>query len=171
MKRILKYFMIFFMCFLLSNTIQAQTAKELIQSGLDKEKSNDLSGAISDYTKAITLEPNNFHAYLNRGNAFFKSKALKSAIADYDKAISLSPKNVNAYLNRALAKYQLNDFNGAIIDYNNIIAINPKLGVAYLGRGNAKDELKDRTDACTDWHKAAELGENKANETIEHLCK
>ena len=166
-----KIFSVIIFSLLFQGQIHAQTANDLIQSGLEKQKNKDLSGAIADFTKAIALEPKNFHAYLDRGNAYFKLQDLKSALADYDKAISLHPRDVNAYLNRALAKYQLNDFNGAIIDYNTIITINPKLGIAYLGRGNATDELKDRTGACSDWHKASQLGEIKANETIEHLCK
>ena len=44
-----------------------QTAQEYFYSGLDKAEAKDYNGAISDYTKAIELDPNDVDAYSNRG--------------------------------------------------------------------------------------------------------
>ena len=46
-----------------------QTAKEYIKSGNQKDDTKDYNGAISDYTKAIELNPDAAVAYYNRGNS------------------------------------------------------------------------------------------------------
>jgi lipoprotein NlpI len=45
-----------------------QKADEYFSSGLDKTKVEDYSGAISDFTKAIEIDPNYAIAYARRGN-------------------------------------------------------------------------------------------------------
>ena len=44
-----------------------QTAKEYFNSGYDKAEAKDYYGAISDFTKAIEINPNDADAYNNRG--------------------------------------------------------------------------------------------------------
>ena len=44
-----------------------QTAKEYFDSGFDKADAKDYYGAISDYTKAIEINPNDARAYYSRG--------------------------------------------------------------------------------------------------------
>ena len=47
--------------------------------------------AISDYKKAIELNPENFDAYINRGHIYFSRGKYKKAVSDYNKAIELNP--------------------------------------------------------------------------------
>jgi len=47
------------------------------------------SNAISDYTKAININPNYAEAYNNRGNAYCNSGNRKKACEDWRKAYSL----------------------------------------------------------------------------------
>ena len=43
------------------------TAKDYVDSGLDKFLKDDFDGAIADYNKAIELQPNDAEAYFRRG--------------------------------------------------------------------------------------------------------
>ncbi|MDC1493163.1 tetratricopeptide repeat protein, partial [Flavobacteriaceae bacterium] len=52
---------------LISAVSFGQTAKEYFNSGYDKDEVKDFYGAISDYNKAIELDPNYAKAYYNRG--------------------------------------------------------------------------------------------------------
>ncbi|MGL4502860.1 MAG: tetratricopeptide repeat protein, partial [Planktothrix sp.] len=45
----------------------------------------DYQGAISDYDKALKIDPNNAIAYINRGLARSELKDYQGAISDYDK--------------------------------------------------------------------------------------
>ena len=57
--------------------------------------------AISDYNKAIELNPNFALAYNNRGWAYYCLKKYQQALKDFDKAIELNPNNTQAKNNRA----------------------------------------------------------------------
>ena len=92
------------------------TAEEYLYRGYDKSDKGDYYGAISDYTKAIEINPNFPAAYCGRGDSKNDLKDYNGAIADYTKAIELNPNYAVAYSNRAIGKYRLYDYNGACID-------------------------------------------------------
>ena len=46
---------------------------------------------MTDYSKAIQQEPDNYDIYYNRGYANFRLKNYDEAIADWQKAIELNP--------------------------------------------------------------------------------
>jgi tetratricopeptide (TPR) repeat protein len=54
--------------------------------------------AISDYTKAIELNPKHADTYYSRGLAYNKMGQYDKAISDYTKAIELNPKHAGAHL-------------------------------------------------------------------------
>ena len=52
----------------------------------------DYDIAMSDYNKAIEINPNYVDAYNNRGNIYSQGKGeYDNAIPDYDKAIEINP--------------------------------------------------------------------------------
>jgi tetratricopeptide (TPR) repeat protein len=61
--------------------------------------SGEYDKAIADYTEAIRLNPNDAHAFYNRGLARAKKNELNEAIEDYTKAIRLDP-SASRYTNR-----------------------------------------------------------------------
>ena len=71
---------LFTLALLISFSSFGQTAEEYFSSGYDKAEAKDYYGAISDFTKAIELNPNDASAYFNRGNS-------KRILKDYYGAI------------------------------------------------------------------------------------
>ena len=70
--------------------------------GVSKDKLKDYNGAISDYTKAIELEPNDASAHYNRGISKYYTNDLKGACEDARKSGSLGkpfPKMIEAACN------------------------------------------------------------------------
>ena len=59
--------------------------------------------AISDYDKAIEINPKYAHAYVNRGTAYRKKGQYDKAISDCNKAIEINPRYAHAYLIRGHA--------------------------------------------------------------------
>lgn len=79
--------------------------------GINKRYLNDLSGAISDYSKAIEIRPEYYKAYHNRGFAKMKKQDFNGAIEDFTiiiKSESLD-KNIiaSSYGNRGFAKFSI----------------------------------------------------------------
>ena len=95
----------------------AQSASTYVDAGIEKGKSGDLQGAITDFNKAIEINPQDAYAYYNRGIAKEKSGDYQGAIADLNKAIEINPQYANAYNNRGIAKRKLGDDRGGCVDY------------------------------------------------------
>ena len=110
-------------------------------SAYDKGEKGDYYGAISDFTKAIEINPADSVSFFNRGWNKGKLKDYYGAISDYTKAIEINSQYENAYYNRGIAKYDLKDYYGAISDYTKAIEININKEDAYYNRGMAKYDL------------------------------
>jgi protein O-mannosyl-transferase len=125
--------------------------------GNAKSDLEDYRGAITDYTKAIELDPKDPTAYNNMGNAKSRLQDFQGAVADYTKAIELDANDADVYNNRGNAKSDMQDYVGAIADYNKAIELNPDDAKVFDNRGIAKSDLQDFQGALTDFSQAIEL--------------
>ena len=116
----------------------------------------DTLGAIADFDKAITLEPQNPNLYLNRGYIKQVINDLNGAMNDYNAALKLNSKFAFAYNNRGVLKAAMGDINGALSDYEIALSINPKYADVYYNRGNLKYMTNDNQGALSDYDKAIE---------------
>ena len=98
-------------------TAQAQTIMSLYESGSEKFQKGDYEGAISDYNKAIEINPRDADVYYKRGNAKSELKDYQGAIADYTKAIQINPALRQAYINRGIDLEIVGDPQGACSDW------------------------------------------------------
>ncbi|MDR2905967.1 MAG: tetratricopeptide repeat protein [Helicobacteraceae bacterium] len=127
--------------------------------GVEAVEAEDYHTAVSEFTKAIKIDPNSAGAYGGRGLAYRELGDYNKAIADCAKAIKIDPNNAFAYINRGVSYADLGDYNKAIADYTKAIKINPKYALAYYGRGFAYGRLRDYEKATKDARKACELGD------------
>jgi tetratricopeptide (TPR) repeat protein len=146
-----------------SNNSTERTAEDYFYSGYSKANLKDYNGAITDYTKAIELNPNLAIAYNNRGLQKCDLKDYYGAIADYTKAIELNPNNAKAYSSRGTSKAYLKDYYGAIADHTKAIKLNPNDAETYYNRAHSKANLKGYYGAIADYTKAIELNPNNAD--------
>tara|TARA_B100000700_G_scaffold314504_1_gene401179 strand:+ start:872 stop:1450 length:579 start_codon:yes stop_codon:yes gene_type:complete len=150
---------------------KAESAVFYYNRGVDKSNAGDYYGAISDYNKAIEINPRYADAYYNRGLAKRKSGDNYGAISDYSKAIEITPMNESAYYNRGNVKGRdLKDYYGAISDFSKVIEINPRNANAYGNRGLAKKFIGDMEGACSDWRKSASMGKANAAQWVRNQC-
>jgi len=86
--------------------------------------------AITDYDRAIELNPEYVYAYFNRAHAHRVEGNTEQSIADYSKVIELNPEHPTVYENRAKAYTAHGDLDKAAYDHARVIlqlsAINPK---------------------------------------------
>ena len=73
--------------------VNAKSSDFYFNRGLDKAKKGDHYGAISDYTKAIEIDPNNKNAFKNRGISKENIGDLQGACSDWGKASFLGDKD------------------------------------------------------------------------------
>jgi len=98
--------------------IQKQYSKAILQSGLQKYSSSDYVSAVSDFSMAILLGPENIEAYYLSGNAQFLLYDFEGAIANYSEVIALQPEQSDAYFARGYAKEKLGQTISASKDYS-----------------------------------------------------
>ena len=113
--------------------------------------------AITNYSKAIDMDPNDYMAFSNRGLAKYNLNDYAGAIADFTKAIDIEPNTSFNYNNRGSAKENLKDYAGAIKDYTKAIDIEPTKRAYVKNRGDSKFALSDYLGAINDYNKAIEI--------------
>ena len=135
----------------------APTADDDYALGVQKDRNGDYRGALTDYNRAIAIDPNYVAAYTNRGNLkAYRIRDIRGALADYNRAIAIDPNYVTTYNSRSLLKWLvLKDIRGALADYNRAIAIDPSYPNSYASRGLLKaDKFNDPQGALADFNRA-----------------
>ncbi|WP_043997703.1 tetratricopeptide repeat protein, partial [Microcystis aeruginosa] len=118
--------------------------------------------ALSDYNKAIEINPNYAEAYYNRGNLYSDLQKYDLALSDYSKVIDINPNLAQAYNNRGNLYYNLQKYDLALSDYSKAIDINPNHANAYNNRGNIYSDLQKYDLALSDYSKAIDINPNDA---------
>jgi tetratricopeptide (TPR) repeat protein len=134
-------------------------AKAYSASGNAKSDRKDYQGAIADYNRAISLDPNYANAYYNRGIAKIRMGASNSAIEDFKHALKIDPDNADAYSNIGNVLIGTND-SEALKYLNRAIQIEPNNANAYANRGMARFNLQDYVGAIADYDRSIALDPN-----------
>src|SRR5262249_3177849 len=102
--------------------------------------------AVTYYTAALALRPNNPGVYVNRSSAMDADGKHEAAIRDLHMAISLAPRYAVAHHNLGRVLARNGDMDGAVASFQKAITINPKLreahrllAVALAKKGNHED--------------------------------
>jgi len=131
-------------------------AAELYNQGVAYSKKGQYDLAISEYTKAIEIQPYAY-IYAGRGDAYYKKGQYDQAISDFSKAIEIDPKYADAYFGRGDAYINKGQYDQAISDFSKAIEIDPKYVDAYSNRGAAYERKGQYDQAISDCTKAIEI--------------
>ena len=121
--------------FLSVSFVYADTAAEAYKyyhRGLVDEEKDNYGQAISDYTKAIKLQPNYQMAYYNRGNVYYKQGNYIQAISDFNKVIEINRGWEKPYYNRSSAYYMLKDYANAWQDVHKVESLGGEIDSQFL---------------------------------------
>ena len=123
----------------------------------------DFKNAITSYTQAVELDPENIYSYINRGYIYIQLGDFDLAIADFDKAIELNPDETLAYINRGVAYRETGRHGDAITDYTSAIRLNPNGIDAYFGRAYVYMQINDFNGAIPNYSKIIQIDQNNAD--------
>lgn len=157
-----------------------QSGKEFLDSGREKIKLHNYGAAITDFSKAIEIDPQNADALFLRGTLKFIIDDSSGAIEDLDKALKIGSgvntvnkvitNNSCIYCHLGYIKAKLDDPLEAISWYNKAIEANPKRGETWYRRGIVELLIGKRENGCIDLGKAKELGFKQADEALKNYC-
>jgi len=78
------------------------SAKSYYKRAWNKYAKGEITQALADYNKSISINPRLAMAYYGRGLAFYASGRCDKAIADFDHAIAINSGSAEAYNVRGL---------------------------------------------------------------------
>ncbi|MBE9140426.1 tetratricopeptide repeat protein, partial [Nodosilinea sp. LEGE 07088] len=119
----------------------------------------DQPGAISDYSRVITLQPHHAIALNNRGVAQMELNQVDAAEADLGEAINQNPRLFAPYCNRGWLRLEQRRYPAAIADFTQAIGLKPHLPMSYVYRGSALQKLGDLKGAVRDFSDAIACGD------------
>jgi tetratricopeptide (TPR) repeat protein len=99
-------------------------------------KIKEYNEAISDYTKAIEIDPTKVDAYFNRGLIYGDSDKHTKVLIEMNKVIELDPKYAKAYECRGLSNAFLGKTGEAKKDLQKAVELDPDL----------KEKIKEISD-------------------------
>jgi Tfp pilus assembly protein PilF len=125
--------------------------------GICYHYNHDYEKAITDYTQALKLNPDDAEAYTNRGVVYADQGKYSEAIADYTQALKLNPDLAEAYNNRGLVHGVQGKYREAIADYTQALKLNPDFAWAYYNQACAYSLSRDVTAAIENLQQAIRL--------------
>ncbi|WP_420583998.1 tetratricopeptide repeat protein [Ruegeria sp.] len=97
--------------------------------------------AISDYTSALALQPDNANTLTRRGVAQDALGDVQAAEADFVKAVQMNPESTYALFSKAKFDQRQGDVSGAIQGYELVLEIDPGNSKAGFNLVNAHSDL------------------------------
>jgi len=132
--------------------------------GVIRLRTNEFDLAITDFNKAIKIQPIYSEAHSNLGVAFRQVNKIDLAINSFKKSIALDETNIDALLNLGATFFSLSRFFEAISLFEKVIKIQKEnissylyLGACYLSINKVEEALKFFLDGLKFNNKAPQL--------------
>lgn len=147
-------------------------------TGLQKIEKGDFLGAIEEYNKAITREPNKSALFYNRGIAYEKSHDFIKAIEDFRQSLKINNYNdhskyVGTYFELANCYIALNELDSSLKYYLKTNELKPNDNLVILNIAYVFDLKGDTNNVCK-YLKTIKNLEPKYQETFNEMnekCK
>jgi tetratricopeptide (TPR) repeat protein len=151
------------------NVARASVFNQATQAWL---MAGDANRAVGTATMALTLQPDDAAALIDRALAMGILGRFRESMLDLDRALLVDPQSVEALVFRAAAARHLERIEDAFRDIARALAIDPGNAEALLERGILRQMRGDVAGAREDWERAIELSPNSptADLAIQNLA-
>ena len=107
-------------------------------------RKREYSPAIKDFTKALSIAPNDAEVLVRRGFVYMNgTEQYDKAMLDFNVAIEANPKSAYTLENRAYLYSKMKNYQKSLEDYQNVIVLDSAYLSAYISMINIYDNLKD----------------------------
>ena len=140
-----------------------QSVAWLRQSGALWKDKGELTLAVIDYDKVISLHPDCAPVYTSRGNIKYQLGDMTAALADYDRVVTFGPAMPWLLRRRGYIRYLLKDYVGSLADYDRTVELDPDWPDIFIDRGKTRKRLGDRAGAIADYDRAIKVQPDDAD--------
>lgn len=144
-------------------------AELYVIQGISYGQKGQYDNAISNFDKAIEINPRFAEAYRNRGITYAMKWNTTQAISDLNKAIEINPGFAEAHKDRGDVYDKIYQYDQAISDYTKALEINPAFALAYYNRAFAYFIISDYEKSWEDVEKAKHFGFKIPPKFLENL--
>jgi len=114
----------------------------------------ELGPAIADFSKCISIAPNEIAPYYYRGGSFDRLKKFELAIIDFSKVIELKPDWEWGYSDRGMMYLEIEEYDKAEKDFKKAIELKVNWTLPLTNLGKLYDKKGDRAKAISYYKKA-----------------
>ena len=139
----------------------AQNPKQYYKAGLEFIETGNNQDAISQFTKAVDLDPKYIEAYVERGKTYEKLNDLAKAFEDYKRALVFEKKDETIFYYAANVAFKLGKFEEARNYINSSLGLKSRYLEAYHLQAQIYMEMNDLDSAMLAAKKALALKDNE----------
>lgn len=140
----------------------AGQALALTLRGRDHRNAERYPQALTDYARALALDPGTERAHYGRGRTHELTERFEEAIGDYTRAIELDPAYIWSIGNRGVCHRAIGQYEEALADFARVLDLDPDAHWALTHRG-VLHRLTERYDeALADFERAIEIKPDSA---------
>jgi tetratricopeptide (TPR) repeat protein len=139
-------------------TLSTVSEEAFFQRAVAYSRLQDPEQAEKDWTKALSINPDNGNSYRNRGIVRLRQEKFESAEEDFDKAFEILGPVSDLYLNRGYARMMLERPGAALEDFEVVLEADPASSDVYLLAAAAHKALENKDKACQYYHQAIDKG-------------
>ena len=155
---------------------KAPSAVAYGQRGITEKLLGKAQNALSDFSKATSLDPTYAWAYAQIADIYSKSDDQEKALENVNKALSVDPRFVEAYRLRAQIYSRMGECENAYEDLQKSQSLKPDAAVIYQDKarvllGCPTDGIRDASKALELAQKAAKLSDGKDYAVLETLAE
>jgi tetratricopeptide (TPR) repeat protein/RsiW-degrading membrane proteinase PrsW (M82 family) len=142
---------------------RTMAAFRLAVGGMQMAVKGDYEGAIREYDRALTVDPDFVDALANRAKANDILHRYDRALADLDRAVALQPKRAALLVQRSELHTEMHDSVDALADLDRALALSPNDPLILVERAGAYSDAGDDARAAADLAQAAALAPKNAD--------
>ena len=135
----------------------------LLESALTLAAAGDLAGSAERSTRALELDPGEWRAWSQRGDARLLLGDLRGALEDAGRALELRPGHPAPLATRMLARWRTGDFQGAVEDAEVLVVLEPARSSAWLVRADVRRHRGELGAALADADRSVALADDPIN--------
>lgn len=148
-------------------------SNEIHQRAYEAMKAERLDEAVSLFTQALAITPNDPDILADRGVTYLHLNNKEASFADFNSALAIQPNYAFRYASRGYAKNFFGDIDGAIEDYEKAVELDPEDAVAHNNLGLLLEQKGYKNQAEKRFEQADKLSkmENELYSVMDELEK